>query len=141
MTAVEDHLAVLRVIAEYCRRCDDGRFAEFAHLFAPDAQLVMRGQVVHGPEAITATISALQTPERRGRHMIANTVVELAGDRASAESDFVFFRARAAGPLEAVNSGRYLDEFTRQGQEWRFARREISLVEAVPAEAQEAETR
>jgi 3-phenylpropionate/cinnamic acid dioxygenase small subunit len=141
VTAVEDHLAVLRVIAEYCRRCDDGRFGEFAQLFADDAQLVMRGQVAHGPDEITATIAALQTPERRGRHMVANTVVELAGDRASAESDFVFFRAGADGPLEAANSGRYLDEFARDDTEWRFTRREIALVEAVPAEEQEAETR
>lgn len=135
MTRADDHLAVLRAVAEYCRCCDDGRFGDFALLFAPDARLVVRGAETHGRDAITASIAAMQTPERRGRHVVANSVVDLDADRASVESDFVFFRY-VDGTLQPVNHGRYLDELVRDGDDWVFARREIVLVEGpspVPA--------
>jgi 3-phenylpropionate/cinnamic acid dioxygenase small subunit len=141
MSTADDQLAVTRTVSEYCRRCDDGRFDEFTRLFAVDAQLVVRGQVTRGAEAISATIAALQTPERRGRHMVANTVVEISGDRASAESDFVFFRPRPDGTLEAVNTGRYLDEFVRDGDGWQFSRREIVLAETPNVPEREADQR
>jgi 3-phenylpropionate/cinnamic acid dioxygenase small subunit len=126
---MDDHVAVLRTVAEYCRRCDDGRFDEFGSLFAPDAELVVRGNTTHGRDAIRDTIAALQTPDRRGRHMVANAVVDLVGDNASVESDFVFFRPSTSGTLDAVNTGRYLDELARIEGEWVFTRREILLVE------------
>ena len=141
MSVSDDQLAVMRTVSEYCRRCDDGRFDDFTRLFAGDAQLVVRGQVTAGAEAIGAVIAALQTPERRGRHMVANTVVEISGDRASAESDFVFFRPRSDGTLEAVNTGRYLDEFVRDGDGWQFSRREIVLAETPNAPEREADQR
>lgn len=130
MSVADDHVAVLRTVAEYCRRCDDGRFDEFGLLFAPDARLVVRGEVTVGRDAVRDAIAALQTPDRRGRHMVANVVVDLDGDRATVESDFVFFRPNAAGTLDAVNTGRYLDELARVDGEWLFTCREIVLVEA-----------
>jgi len=138
MGAAEDQLAVLRTVSEYCRCCDDGRFDDFTRLFTADAQLVVRGQATDGRDDITAVIAALQTPERRGRHMVANSVVEVAGDRATVESDFVFFRPNADGALEPVNTGRYLDELVLRGDTWLFARREIVIVEPMRAGGSEA---
>ena len=135
MSIADDHLAVVRTVAEYCRRCDDGRFDEFGRLFAPDAQLVVRGEVIHGRDAIRDVIAALQTPERRGRHLVANVIVDIAGDAASVESDFVFFRSNTAGTLDAVNTGRYLDDLERVGGDRRLTRRAILLVAAAVPDA------
>jgi len=122
---VDDERAIQRLMARYCHLVDDGAFDELVQLWAPDAELALRGETAVGPAAIVAVISALQTPERRGLHAGANAIIDVEGDTARSASDFVFMR-REGGPDPIVKFiGRYLDRFVRTPGGWRFARREI----------------
>lgn len=128
--------AIRATLAEYCHTCDDGRFNSFADLFATDAQLVVMGRTHTGREAIGAFMAAAQPPDRRGKHLCANSLITVSADgrHARAVTDYVFVgRAEsgdgaAGGPMGsfAITSvGRYHDELVREGDRWRFARREI----------------
>jgi 3-phenylpropionate/cinnamic acid dioxygenase small subunit len=114
------------VLARYCQLCDDGRFDEWARLFTDDATFSVMGETRHGPADIQAFIEAGMPPEVRGKHMCANTVIDLdeSGASADAATDFVFV-GRVAGKLAITQAGRYLDRLVRVGDGWRFASREI----------------
>ncbi len=133
---------IRRTLAAYCHTCDDGRFDEFAELFTSDARFVVLGDTREGRDAIQAFMAASMPPEVRGKHMCANSLIEVADDgrSASAVTDFVFV-GRAAGTVEGAamgafaitSAGRYLDELALDGERWRFARREIVFLGAEPA--------
>lgn len=128
--------AIRATLAEYCHTCDDGRFEAFADLFVADAQLVVMGHTHTGREAIGAFMAAAQPPQRRGKHLCANPLITVSPDgrHARAVTDYVFVgrapsaAGAAAGPMgsfEITSVGRYHDELVREGDRWRFARREI----------------
>ena len=122
-----DHEALTRLIARYCHLLDDGRWDEFGDLWAPDAELVIRGDATHGRDAIRANVEATQPPERRGRHLAINVDLEVDGDRATGRCDFLFFVRSSEGKPKLLFLGRYDDAMVRADGSWRFARREISF--------------
>lgn len=115
------------LLAAYCHTADDGRFGEFAALFAEDAALEVMGERIEGRAAIREWIEAAMPPERRGRHVTVNTHVQARQpDRAVVVSDFLF-HTRTDGGWQVRQVGRYHDEVVRDGETWSFARREIRL--------------
>lgn len=125
---MKDGEAIQRLIARYCHTCDDGDFGAFGDLWADDAEFVLRGTVTTGRDAIRNAIVGMQPPERRGRHMTVNTVIDLEGDAASALSDFMFFGRDPELGAALRFVGRYLDAFVRTEAGWRFRRREIQFL-------------
>lgn len=118
---------IRRTIAAYCHTVDDGRFDDFAELWAPDAVLRVLGDEVRGRDAITEWMARAQPPEKRGRHLTLNPLIAVAAaDRATATSDFVFL-GRVDGGWRITVVGRYLDEFVPIDGRWRFASRTIVM--------------
>ena len=130
-SVVHDELAIHRVLARYCHTIDDGAFDEFETLWADDAEFALRGDVTRGRDAIRDAIEAMQPPERRGRHLTMNSVVDLDGDAAHVVSDFLFFGRDPGAPAEGTADlrylGRYHDDFVRTDAGWQFRRREIEF--------------
>ncbi len=122
-----DHEAITRVVARYCHLLDDGRWDEFADLWAPDAELVLGGETTRGRDAIRAAIEASQPPERRGRHLAVNVELDVDGDRATGVVDFMFWVRDREGTAKPMCLGRYDDQLVRTDGTWRFARREITF--------------
>lgn len=122
---MDDERAIQRLMTRYCHLVDDGAFDELAQLWADDAELVLRGDTATGPAAITAVISELQTPERRGIHVGANAIIDVDVDTARAVSDFVFMRREGTPDPLVKFIGRYVDQFVRTREGWRFRRREV----------------
>jgi 3-phenylpropionate/cinnamic acid dioxygenase small subunit len=122
------------VLARYCQLCDDGRFEEWAELYTADASFHVMGRSYEGRAAIRSFIEAGQPPERRGKHVCANPIIELdeAGGRATATTDYIFVGRTAEG-LAVTSAGRYHDTFVRDEGIWRFARREIVFMGDEPA--------
>ncbi|MHB8669016.1 MAG: nuclear transport factor 2 family protein [Acidimicrobiales bacterium] len=121
---------IRRTIAQYAHFCDDGRFAEFADLFAEQATFAALGPPQVGREAIRDYMAKAQPPERRGKHLCFNTVIEIAPDGASAEAvtDYLFVGVQPEGGYAAANptsAGRYHDRLVRDPDRWRFAERRI----------------
>jgi hypothetical protein len=118
-------LAIRRVIAEYCHRVDDGRFAELVDLFTPDGELDYGAIAPRGAAELLAFFSERQArPEQRGRHLTLNTVVDVGDRTATALSDYVHLMARDGEPVP-VRAGRYHDELAWHDGRWRFRRRTI----------------
>jgi hypothetical protein len=73
-TAVEDKDAIREVLAEYCFRLDDGRFAEMAALFAEDGTWDTAFGKATGRSAIAELASSLRTrgeqPRPRAVHLV-----------------------------------------------------------------------
>jgi uncharacterized protein (TIGR02246 family) len=122
---VTDEEAIRRTLAEYCQFCDDGRFDDFADLFAADATFHVLDKIHEGRSQIGAFMEKAMPPERRGRHACSNTVIDVDGDTARAFTDYVFV-ARVDGSGFAITSvGRYHDRLVKEHDRWRFAERRI----------------
>lgn len=84
------------------------------------------GRTHEGRAAIKAFIEKGQTPERRGKHMCANPLIEVDGDHARAWTDYVFVARTDAG-YAITSAGRYHDRLVRVRDRWCFAEREITF--------------
>ncbi len=119
------------MLARYCQRCDDGDFEAFAELFSTDATFTVMGRTQVGREAIRAFMEAAMPPERRGKHALHQSDVEVdaAGDAAVATTDFTFVAKVEGGGYAITSAGRYHDTLGRgdDGQ-WRLTSREISFL-------------
>jgi uncharacterized protein (TIGR02246 family) len=117
-----DEEGIRRTLALYSQLCDDGRFDEFAQLFAADAEFRVMGMVHQGREAIQTFMAAAQGPEARGKHITSNTVISVDGHTARAFTDYLF----VATDKTITNIGRYHDALVREPDGvWRFQVREI----------------
>jgi uncharacterized protein (TIGR02246 family) len=126
-TVNDDVEQIRRTLGEYSRLCDDGRFDEFADLFAPDARMLVLGQEIEGRDAIATTMAKLQPDGSRGLHMTANSLIDVDKGEASATTDYMFVRPSGGG-LGIVAAGRYYDRFRRDDDRWRFSERRITLM-------------
>jgi 3-phenylpropionate/cinnamic acid dioxygenase small subunit len=119
------------VLAQFIQLRDDKRFAEWTELFTEDGTFEYLSHVLVGRTAIGENVEALLCQDR-GKHLCANSVVELSEDGRSAEvsSDFV-----KLDPVEDPGSsrfqigvmGRYHDHFVREGGTWKIATRRVIL--------------
>ena len=59
------------------------------------------------------------------QHTISNILVELDGDRATAETYFVAYHqiGEGAEAIDMIAAGRYFDSFEKRDDEWRFSYR------------------
>jgi 3-phenylpropionate/cinnamic acid dioxygenase small subunit len=62
-------------------------------------------------------------------HLVANPIVEVAADRASAtcRSRYVVLQATPKLPLQPIIAGRYFDRFARDAAGWNFVERRIEI--------------
>jgi 3-phenylpropionate/cinnamic acid dioxygenase small subunit len=127
-TAVEDKEAIREVLAEYCFRLDDGRFAEMAALFTEDGTWDTAFGPATGRAAITELASSLrqrgEQPRPRAVHLVTNIAITLDGERASVRSNWMVMQNSPQGPRIGSGGG-YLDEMVRAGGCWLFRYRKI----------------
>jgi len=124
---------VRAAIAAYTLALDDGRTDDVVATFCPDGVVVLPGMGTHeGHDALRAAYDSW-TPRRPQRHLILNTLVtEWDDHEASATSDMVFILLRSGGwSIQLV--GRYHDTLHRDGDRWRFHRREAEFVSSPEA--------
>jgi len=127
-TAVEDKEAIREVLAEYCFRLDDGRFAEMAALFTEDGTWDTAFGKATGRAAIAELASSLRTraqqPRPRAVHLVTNVAITLDGEHARVRSNWMVMQNDPQGP-RIGSGGAYLDEMVRSEGSWRFRYRKI----------------
>jgi uncharacterized protein (TIGR02246 family) len=122
--------AIRKVLASYGQTCDDGRFEEFAALFAADAVFhAPPGEPVQGRDAIRSFMAAAYTPEVRGKHLLGEPLIALDGDTAAVTTDFAFMARLPEGGWGISVVGRYDDQLERSDDgAWRFTRHTIAML-------------
>jgi 3-phenylpropionate/cinnamic acid dioxygenase small subunit len=127
---MRDEWAIGRVLARYCRFLDDQRYDDVVALFAPEGVLESMGTRAEGRDAIGRdAIRAFFSEDGStgGRptsaHVLSNPVIDVDGDTARAESDWVMIQRDETGATGIVLAGRYRDELVRIDGEWRFSNR------------------
>jgi len=126
--AVEEKDAIREVLAEYCFRLDDGRFAEMAALFTEDGTWDTAFGKATGRPAIAELARSLRVrvtePRPRAVHLVTNIVIALEGERATVRSNWIVMQNSPEGP-RIGSGGAYDDEMVKEGGCWLFRYRKI----------------
>lgn len=123
---MHDYVAIQNLLVEYCERFDAGDFDSFADLFS------------HGTWFPTAAEGEGADPVRQWceehillhdglphtKHVTTNVWVDIHDDgRAEARSYVTIWQGLADFPLQAIFSGRYVDELAVIEDRWHFVSR------------------
>ena len=127
-SALEEKDAIREVLAEYCFRLDDGRFAEMAALFAENGTWDTAFGRATGRTAIADLARGLR--ERAGDQrprairLVTNISIALDGDSARVRSNWTVVQNSPDGP-KIGSGGGYQDELVKAGGQWLFRYRKI----------------
>lgn len=102
-----------------CRGIDRGDAALISACFHDDAQIDYG--FLHGPASILWT----SKPQNVATHYLANCLIDVMGDQATAESYVLACQVVVHNGVDhtRMRSARYLDRFDRRNGEWRISNR------------------
>ncbi len=121
---LQDKDAIRDLTHHYCFHMDAGRFTELGALFAADGEWITPYAHEIGPAAVTAVMTRNVPPSPKRVHYTMNSVIDVAGDRATAQSNYLVILETPTGPIPSV-CGIYDDVFIRTAAGWRFQRRQL----------------
>jgi uncharacterized protein (TIGR02246 family) len=133
---LEDVEAIRRLMLEY-RRCLDAKdIRGYAGLFAAEGKFVAGDMRATGPEQIFELVDGMRgtlLTDRGGDdvHIVANPTIDVDGDRATADSMWIYILRGEDDEPVLSKIGSYHDVFTREDGRWRFLRREAPTI--IPA--------
>ncbi|MDB5430866.1 MAG: hypothetical protein JWP35_1982 [Caulobacter sp.] len=144
-TTVDDLIAkdeILGVLHRYCHSCDRSDAQTLATCFHPDSITDHAGVTIKSLEWIPHALAWL-ADRVAVTHMIANPMIQVAGDRAISDCHFVAYnrspKAGGDGWEETLVKGRYLDRFERRDGVWKIVHRtgihDLERVNDAPANA------
>jgi hypothetical protein len=127
LQAVEDHIAIERLLMEYGRALDRRDFATYSQLFATNGEWSGSLGTFRGPAAIKAAMEksfrdSKPAPVPTNFHVLTNAIIDVNGDRATAWSKWTFMNMVDNKPT-VVLAGQYEDTLIREGGRWKFLRR------------------
>ena len=127
-SALEEKDAIREVLAEYCFRLDDGRFAEMAALFTENGTWDTAFGRATGRAVIADLARSLreQAGDQRPRaaHLVTNISITLDGASAKVRSNWTVVQNSPEGP-KIGSGGAYQDELVKVGGQWLFPYRKI----------------
>ncbi len=127
-SALEEKDAIREVLAEFCFRLDDGRFAEMAALFTENGTWDTAFGRATGRAVIADLARSLreQAGDRRPRatHLVTNVSIALDGASARVRSNWTVVQNSADGP-KIGSGGAYHDELVKEHGQWLFRYRKI----------------
>lgn len=131
---IEDRQAIEQlIVGDYPRALDSSNWKAYASFFASDGELIVNGTSIKGPAAIEAYFNrprparagAPANPEPRiGKHVVTNLMIQITGDRATAQGYWQTVMSRASGTTIA-GAGHYEDVLKRENGTWKFSKRAI----------------
>lgn len=130
LDALLDRLAVLEVVANFCRKVDEYDIDGLADVFTPDCFTdygPARGGPVAGREAVLARIGSGQAEFRRTQHQLGQSAVGIECDEADATTYVTATHEDWKGEVSRMHL-RYVDRLCRTDSGWRIARRDVIAV-------------
>jgi len=140
---IEDRQAIEQLmVGDYPRALDSSNWKAYASYFTSDGELIVNGTSVKGgPAAIEAYFNRPRparagappaNPEPRvGKHVVTNLLIQITGDRATAQGYWQTVMSRASGTTIA-GAGHYEDVLRKENGVWKFQKRAI-ITEPAPA--------
>lgn len=123
LQALQDKESIRDGLYRYCRGIDRADEEALRSAYWPDAQDCHGAYRGSAAGFIEQALPRLRSGGR-GVHQISNILIELLGDSAAVESNFLALQSNAATPeRETFLCGRYLDRFEKRAGEWRIADR------------------
>ena len=124
LSAWADKAECTELVARVARAIDRRDAALLASLFHPDAT-DDHGMFAGTASDFIAFVMPLLATMKQTQHVLGQTLVELAGDRAASETYFVAHHTLAGpdGDIFMIAAGRYLDRFERREGVWKIAHR------------------
>jgi ketosteroid isomerase-like protein len=136
LAQLADQIEIRQLAADYARAVDKPDGPEAAALFTPDGVLRIchRGKTEPvaervGREAIASAMNGLSRYETT-MHVVANQYVDISGDSATGQTYCLAHHVRdveGQGAMDYVMAIRYLDEYSRTGEGWKIAVRELQV--------------
>jgi uncharacterized protein (TIGR02246 family) len=129
--SADDELAVRNVVARVAQYADGADVDAYVALFTPDAVWDMPGAPRRGHAEIRAGSEERRAagqigPGSNTRHVVSTTAVTVHEQHAVADSVWQFYVDTASSPRLQL-MGTYHDELARIGNEWKLARRQVSI--------------
>ncbi|MFL5256940.1 MAG: nuclear transport factor 2 family protein [Rhodopila sp.] len=122
---MSDKDEIRELLARYCFALDAERFDEMAALFTADGVWETAFGTGTGRAGIVAQAHSIASGERPRRvHLTTNIVIDITGDTAAAQSNWVLFQNSDKGPVIS-SGGAYFDRLVKQGGQWFFQHRRI----------------
>ncbi|MDR3533824.1 MAG: nuclear transport factor 2 family protein [Rhodopila sp.] len=122
---MSDKDEIRELLARYCFALDADRFEEMAALFTPDGVWETAFGTGTGRDGIVAQARSIATgPRPRRVHLTTNIVIDLIGDTATAQSNWVLIQNSPTGPTIGSGGG-YSDRLVKVGGQWFFQHRTI----------------
>ena len=131
LALVADHIQIQSLLAKYCFATDRGSADDIAALFWEDCEVDFGGRVNHGVEAARTGferwIAKMRDPVEGLRHILHTPLIEIDGDRATAEAYYdADGHSKRKGRLIQLR-GVYRDILEKRGDDWRFLKREVQI--------------
>ncbi|MBO9723898.1 MAG: nuclear transport factor 2 family protein [Novosphingobium sp.] len=121
-----DRIAIIDLVARYCRGCDRRDFALVRSLYHDDAVDDHGAMFRGGADAFVAWLPQAMAPWELTIHAIATSVVVIDGDRAEGEHLVrAWHRTYPPERTEYIVHGRYLDRYERRDGAWKFLHRQL----------------
>ena len=119
-----DRAELIELVARHAQLTDDGDWETRVGLYTEDGEFTsLDGVLRRGTDELREAVSAT-AGRMAGKHITANTVITLDGDRASGLTDYAFFMV-TGDAIVPGSVGRYHDQFVRGSDGWRFRSRRI----------------
>jgi uncharacterized protein (TIGR02246 family) len=138
--ALEDQLAIQRVLTDYSAHLDARDYEGYVGLFTEDGVWQNGATRREGRAEIRAMLTGLfgePDPDfvnRSSFHQIGNFEIDVDGDTSHAKSRFVFvWRGEGGAPTPAL-SGQYEDDLVRVDGRWKIRRRVDNTIMPTPEE-------
>jgi SnoaL-like domain len=126
MSDLAEKDAIRELMAEYCLRLDNDRFAEMAALFTADGTWDTAFGKSTGHAGIEALVRRMRgtAPRPRAIHHVTNIVIKLEGTTAKCFSNWMTVQNSEQGP-KIGSAGSYSDDLVKQDGRWLFRYRKI----------------
>ena len=126
MSELEEKDAIREVMAEYCFRLDNDRFADMPALFTADGTWDTAFGKGTGRTEVEALVRRIHgaAPRPRAIHHVTNIAIKLEGASANCFSNWVTVQNSEQGP-KIGSAGSYTDDMEKQDGRWMFRYRKI----------------
>ena len=128
LTELEDKLAIQELMARYNFAINFGDSEGWANCFTEEGIFECPFGTFRGRPALRQYVSD-RTEERRERplrHMATNIIINVRGDRASAQCYLLLLQVLPEGP-QLLTTGVYRDDLQKIGEAWLFRHRDLRL--------------